>query len=123
MANKEAFKQRMVELFGIASKDPFYQQFPIKRRNLLKKVFEAFDMKNTDDVLPTDEEMQQFAQQQAMMAQQQQQQQMSQQQQEQEIAQQERQDVNQFKAADLDLKRQGIANKAMQSERGLQAVR
>lgn len=57
MANKEAFKQRMVELYGIVAKDPFMQQFPEKRRNLLKKVFEAFEIKNTDDLLPTDEEL------------------------------------------------------------------
>lgn len=59
LANKEAFKQRMVEMYSIASKDPIYQQFPDKRMALLKKVFEAFDIKDIDSVLPTDQEMQQ----------------------------------------------------------------
>ncbi|QHT60663.1 hypothetical protein GXP70_12410 [Paenibacillus lycopersici] len=54
IANKEAYKQRMVELYGIASKDPFYQQFPDKRRNLLEKVFESFDIQDTEDLLPSD---------------------------------------------------------------------
>ncbi|WP_127532743.1 portal protein [Paenibacillus kobensis] len=57
MANKEAFKQRMTELFAIASKDPFYVQFPQYRKNLLKKVFEAYDIKDTDTLLPSDEEV------------------------------------------------------------------
>lgn len=57
LANKEAFKQRMVELFSIVAQDPFMQQFPIKRRNLLKKVFVAFDVQDTDDLLPSDEEL------------------------------------------------------------------
>jgi hypothetical protein len=57
MANKEAFKQRMTELFGIASKDPFYIQFPHLRKNLLKKVFEAYDIKDTENLLPSDEEV------------------------------------------------------------------
>lgn len=57
LANKEAFKQRMVELYGLVAQDPFMQEFPIKRRNLLKKVFEAFDIQDTDDLLPSDEEL------------------------------------------------------------------
>ncbi len=57
IANQEAFKQRMVELFGIVAKDPFMEQFPVKRRNLLKKVFEAFDITDTDELLPTDDEL------------------------------------------------------------------
>lgn len=56
-ANKEAFKQRLVELYGIVAADPFMQQFPDKRRNFLKKIFEAFDLKDTDDLLPTDDEL------------------------------------------------------------------
>lgn len=66
MANKEAFKQRMVELYGIVSNDPLMQEHPIKRKNLLKKVFEAFDMQDTDDLLPTDEEIGGIMQQQAV---------------------------------------------------------
>lgn len=66
LANKEAFKQRMVELYTLASADPFFQQFPDKRRNLLKKVFEAFDIQNTDDILPTDEELSGVMQQQVI---------------------------------------------------------
>lgn len=93
-ANKEAFKQRMVELYSIVSKDPFMQQFPIKRRNLLKKVFEVFQIKDTDDLLPTDEELQLFEQNQLMQAQQEAQ--------------------AKFSSAG------GQANTAMQSERGLQ---
>jgi hypothetical protein len=57
LANKEAFKQRMVELYRIVASDPFYQQFPNKRRNLLQKVFESFDIQDTDDLLPTDDEL------------------------------------------------------------------
>jgi hypothetical protein len=57
-ANKEAFKQRMVELFGIVSNNPIMQQHPDKIMALLGKVFEAFDMKNTDMLLPTEQDMQ-----------------------------------------------------------------
>lgn len=57
-ANKEAFKQRMVELFGIVSNNPIMQQYPDKIMALLGKVFEAFDMKNTDMLLPTEQDMQ-----------------------------------------------------------------
>lgn len=57
MANKEAHKQRMVELYGMFRQDPFYQQFPDKRRNLMKKVYESFDIQETDDLLPTDDEL------------------------------------------------------------------
>jgi hypothetical protein len=57
MANKEAFKQRMVELYSIAANDPLLANAPIQRRNLLKKVFEAFDITDTDDLLPSDEEL------------------------------------------------------------------
>jgi len=56
-ANKEAFKQRMVELYSIASKDPFYQQFPDLRRELLKKLYDAFDIKDTDKLLPSDQQI------------------------------------------------------------------
>lgn len=66
MANKEAFKQRMVELYGIVSNDPMMQEHPVKRKNLLKKVFEAFDIQDTDDILPTDEELRGIMQQQAV---------------------------------------------------------
>jgi hypothetical protein len=57
-ANKEAFKQRMVELFGIVSNNPIMQQYPDKIMALLRKVFEAFDIKNTDMLLPTEQDMQ-----------------------------------------------------------------
>jgi hypothetical protein len=57
MANKEAYKQRMVELYGMFKGDPFYAQFPNKRRNLMKKVLESFDITDTDDLLPTDDEL------------------------------------------------------------------
>ena len=66
MANKEAFKQRLVELYGLVSNDPFFAQFPAKRRNLLKKIFEAFDITDTDDILPTDDELAGMLQQQAV---------------------------------------------------------
>jgi hypothetical protein len=56
-ANKEAFKQRMVELYTILSKDPMVSSNPMKQRNLLKKVLDAFDIKDTDSLLPTDEEL------------------------------------------------------------------
>jgi hypothetical protein len=57
MANKEAYKQRMVELYGMFRQDPFYQQFPGKRRNLMKIVYESFDITETDDLLPSDDEL------------------------------------------------------------------
>lgn len=57
LANKEAYKQRMVELYGMFRQDPFYQEFPAKRRNLMKKVYESFDIQDTDDLLPTDDEL------------------------------------------------------------------
>lgn len=66
MANKEAFKQRMVELFSIVGNEPMMQQFPDKRRNLLKKVFEAFDITDTEELLPSDEELSGAMQQQAI---------------------------------------------------------
>jgi len=66
MANKEAYKQRMVDLYTIAAKDPFFVEFPQKRRNLLKKVFESFDITDTDDLLPTDQELSGIIQQQAV---------------------------------------------------------
>lgn len=122
LANKEAHKQRMMELYGMASNDPFFQQFPIKRRNLLQKVFESFDITNTEDLLPTDEELAQFEQEQAMQAQQQAMMQQQQQEQNEATEQQRMQQDAQFKAADLQIKQQGMANKAMQSERGLQTV-
>ncbi len=59
LANKEAFKQRMIELYGVATKDPIYQDFPGKRMAILRKVFEAFDIKETDNLVPTDEDIQQ----------------------------------------------------------------
>jgi len=62
-ANKEAYKQRLVQLYSIVAKDPFMGQFPLKRRNLLKKIYEAFDFKDTDDLLPSDEELAAFQQQ------------------------------------------------------------
>lgn len=58
LANKEAYKQRMVELYGVAKQDPIYEQFPEKRVNLLRKVFESFDIKDTESLLPTQEEIQ-----------------------------------------------------------------
>lgn len=58
LANKEAFKQRMIELYNIAGKDPIYQQFPNKRMALLRKVFESFDIRDVDDLVPSDEELQ-----------------------------------------------------------------
>ena len=130
LANKEAHKQRMMELFGIASQDPFFQQFPAKRRNLLQKVFESFDITNTEDLLPTDEELAQFEQQQMqqqqeqmMMQQQQQEQSSAQAQQGQQMQQQKMQQDAGFKQADLHIKQQGMANKAMQAERGLQTAK
>lgn len=62
LANKEAFKQRMVELYGVVAADPLLVQFPDKRRNLLRKVYEAFDIKDVDSLLPTDQELQMMMQ-------------------------------------------------------------
>lgn len=111
MANKEAFKQRMVELYTVTANDPIYQQYPDKRRNLLKKVFEAFDIKDTDQVLPTDEEIGVQRQQQLMMQQQQAQQEMEAQQQSQ-----------QLKQAEMAMKynKGGGANTAPMQEQGEQ---
>lgn len=58
LANKEVFKQRMVNLYNVVANDQLMQQFPDKRRNLLKKVIESFDIKDIDNLLPTDEELQ-----------------------------------------------------------------
>jgi hypothetical protein len=57
MANREAFKQRMIELYNVMAADPFMQQFPIKRRNLLKKILESFDIKDVESILPDDNEL------------------------------------------------------------------
>lgn len=57
-ANKEAFKQRMVELYNIVSNNPIMQQYPDKIIALLQKVFEAFDIKNTEMLLPSEQDMQ-----------------------------------------------------------------
>lgn len=62
LANKEAFKQRMVELYQVAGNDPIYQQFPEKRINLLRKVFESFGIKDTESLLPTEQELLQMQQ-------------------------------------------------------------
>ena len=94
MANKEAYKQRMIELYNVSKGDPILQNFPDKQRNILKKVFEAFDLKDIESLLPSDEEMQAQQQQQAIQARQQQQ------------------------AMDL-IKSGGGANNAMQKEGGL----
>lgn len=59
LANKEAFKQRMVELYQVAGQDEIYKLFPEKRVRLLKKVFESFDIKDSEHLLPTDEEFKQ----------------------------------------------------------------
>jgi hypothetical protein len=56
LANKEAYKQRMIELYNITGADPLYQMFPEKRVALLRKVFEAFDLKDVNLLIPTDEE-------------------------------------------------------------------
>jgi hypothetical protein len=57
MANKEAYKQRMIELYGVLSNDPLIQGFPNKRRSLLKKLLDSFDIKDTESLLPSDEEL------------------------------------------------------------------
>jgi hypothetical protein len=62
IANKEAAKQRMVELYNVLTNDPLMQQFPDKRRNLLKKILESFDIKDTDSILPDDNELQMMMQ-------------------------------------------------------------
>lgn len=57
MANKEAAKQRAVDLYGILGNDPLISQFPAKRRALLEVVLDVFDIKNKDEILPSDEEL------------------------------------------------------------------
>lgn len=57
LANKEAHKQRLVELYGLAVNDPTLQQFPMSKMKLLKKVIEAFNIKDVDDILPSEEEI------------------------------------------------------------------
>jgi hypothetical protein len=57
-ANKEAHKQRMIELYGMLKGEPMLTQFPDKRRNLLKALLGAFDFKNVDDLIPSDQELQ-----------------------------------------------------------------
>lgn len=97
LANKEAYKQRLVELYGIAKQDPIYNQFPEKRVALLKKVFEAFDIKDTEALLPTDQEMQIMNQNTQML-----------------------QQLTAEKEAQLNTSPQGALNTAAQTEQGLQ---
>jgi hypothetical protein len=58
IANKEAYKQRMVELYNVVTNDPIMQQFPQKRINLLKKIYDAFDIKDVESLIPTEHEIQ-----------------------------------------------------------------
>lgn len=57
MANKEAYKQRMLEAFGVVANNPIMQQYPAKIIHMLKKVLEAFDIRDTDSILPSDDEV------------------------------------------------------------------
>lgn len=57
MANKEAHKQRMLEAYNVAANSPLLQPYPIKIRNLLQKVLEAMDITDTEEILPSDDEL------------------------------------------------------------------
>jgi hypothetical protein len=68
LANKEAAKQRMTELYNVAGKDPIYEMFPEKRLRFLKKLYEAHGMKDSEQLLPTDEEFTQMQQRMAQLS-------------------------------------------------------
>lgn len=57
LANKEAYKQRMIQLYQVAGMDPIMIQHPEKRINLLKQLFEAFGIKDTESLLPNESEL------------------------------------------------------------------
>lgn len=57
LANKEAYKQRMIQLYQTVAGDPIMMQYPDKRINLLKQLFESFDIKDTESLLPSDKEL------------------------------------------------------------------
>ena len=57
LANKEAYKQRLLQLYQISNTDPIFQAFPEKKLYLMKLIFQAFDMQNIDELIPTEEEV------------------------------------------------------------------
>lgn len=58
MGNAEAYRQRILQLYSILNADPLFNSNLIKKRNFLKKIAESFGLKDTEDILPTDEEIQ-----------------------------------------------------------------
>jgi len=69
IANREVHKNNLMNLYNLVMANPIIQAFPGKQMSLLKKVVEAFDIKDIDSILPTEEEMANMQQQQAAKAQ------------------------------------------------------
>ena len=59
LANKEAYKQRLLQLYQMSNTDPIFQAFPEKKLYLMKLIFQAFDMQNIEDLIPTEDEVKQ----------------------------------------------------------------
>jgi len=57
LSNKEAYKQRLLQLYQIISTDPLYQQFPQYKIYFIKRLLQSFDIQNVEDMLPTEEEI------------------------------------------------------------------
>ena len=68
IANREVHKSNLMNLYNVVMANPLIQAFPAKQMTLLKKLVEAFDIKDVDSILPTEEELQQMQQQQAAKA-------------------------------------------------------
>ena len=71
IANKNNNRTNIMNLYNIMAQSPLMQAFPDKQREVLKKVLEAFDVKDINAILPTVEEIQIQQQQQMQMQQQQ----------------------------------------------------
>lgn len=63
--NSEAQKQRLIQLYSILNNDPLFNMNPVKKRNFLKKIAESFGIRDTEEILPNDQEIQAMQQPQA----------------------------------------------------------
>ena len=52
MANKEMYKQKVLEAYTLAMNNPLVQQSPESQRNLLLALFKAAEIKNPEELLP-----------------------------------------------------------------------
>lgn len=57
LANKEAHKQRMLQMYQAVAADPMFIQNPVYRRNMLALVLESFGIEELDDLLPPVEQL------------------------------------------------------------------